>query len=56
MLPNIIEISVDSDSNEEDDDEIAASLKELFPGQKSEVSVLGNIMVIEPCLQRWLQS
>jgi len=40
MLLNIIKISNDSDLDEEDDDEIEASLKELFPGQ-SKVSVLG---------------
>ena len=40
MPPNIIEISDNSDLDEEDNDEIEASLKELFPGQ-SKVSILG---------------
>jgi len=33
MLPNIIEISNNSDEDEDDDDKIEASLKELFPVQ-----------------------
>lgn len=40
MPPNIIKISDTSDLDKEDNDEVEASLKELFPGQSKE-SVLG---------------
>jgi hypothetical protein len=47
LPPNVIEIADDPDGLEEGEDEIEASLKQLFPDEHevTQVSVLGRIKV-----------